>query len=279
LTQQQDHVHAAVERMSALTATTLQKDSTKSKKGSWRENLKLFRFNPNFRFTPGVVNLSPGWFAQAHEVGLQHHRNSDLAMSDRQQRLEDKIVTSKHMQHSEGHSFIKRIRGFNVLTNAILALTHPKLHQAGVKAISMLKNPSTSGKIEMDIHPKVKYWNSAFSGLSVINNRETTRHRDAKGTEEWYDLLFSCGDHSDAYLGVPELGAKLSYDPGTVVLIAGYVFSHKVDEWEGERICLAYYLRNRVHERLRVLGPSWIYHSTYLNHMNGKFVDRQGWAY
>jgi hypothetical protein len=46
------------------------KTKKKKKPKTWRVDPSLFRSPPNPRFHPGAVDLSAGWFAQAHEVSV-----------------------------------------------------------------------------------------------------------------------------------------------------------------------------------------------------------------
>lgn len=70
------------------------------------------------------------------------------------------------------------------------------------------------------------------------------------------DLLVALGKYQEGIMTLPGLGVKLLYNPGTVVGISGRVLQHGV-ECDGERACLAYYMRDKVHERLGVRAPSW----------------------
>ena len=68
-------------------------------------------------------------------------------------------------------------------------------------------------------------------------NRVTLFHRDLGGAPDHFDLLFSSGTHDICSLKVPNLGAKLLYQPGTAVAMTGRVLWHGVMMWEGgERI-------------------------------------------
>ena len=72
------------------------------------------------------------------------------------------------------------------------------------------------------------------------------------------------GHTQSVFLEVQELGLGLSYTPGTGVLIAGKVLRHGVDTWEGgERICLARFIKDSVHDRLGQPRPSWVLHENY----------------
>ena len=79
-----------------------------------------------------------------------------------------------------------------------------------------------------------------------------------------YDFLFSGGTHTECFLEVRELGARLSYLPGTGIAISGKVLRHGVMSWEGgERICHARFIKDAVHDRLGQPRPDWVCHENY----------------
>jgi len=59
-------------------------------------------------------------------------------------------------------------------------------------------------------------------------------------------------------LNLPTVGLQLPYPSGTVVGLCGKILRHGVPECEGERICVAYYMRDKVHERMGVEAAPWI---------------------
>jgi hypothetical protein len=165
-----------------------------------------------------------------------------------------------------------------ILLNAVAALTHRSLYRAGHESITKLKQPESLG-IKVKTHDHVQSWNSAFSGITVISNRITPRHRDTGGSFPWYDLLLSSGTHQDAYLHLNDIRAKLSYLPGTAILVCGKILSHSLPEWRnGERICLAHWMRNEVHHRLGIYYPEWCKFSSYVRLMNKTFTGEQKWT-
>ncbi|KAG6325793.1 hypothetical protein ID866_13296 [Astraeus odoratus] len=53
-----------------------------------------------------------------------------------------------------------------------------------------------------------------------------------------------------------DLEAEFAYFPGTMIFIAGKVSKHEVSKWnKGERIALAFYMKDAVHDRLTVERP------------------------
>jgi hypothetical protein len=146
--------------------------------------------------------------------------------------------------------FLAKSRSLHLSVEALMSITVPELRKRGQEVIEKMK--------EEEAHEHVSLWSSSYSALTTIVNRVTPRHRDHGGAPTHLDTLVSAGRHEGAYLEVPDLGLRLKYDPGTVVIIAGRILSHRVPMWaEGERICFAYYMKDNVHEHYRVGRPGW----------------------
>jgi len=110
-------------------------------------------------------------------------------------------------------------------------------------------------------------WQSVFTGVSIISNRLTPKHRDSKGRPEWYDLLanFFQGGSSPRFL-VSDLGLDLNYSSGTVIGFCGSILEHEVKAWgRGDRVCYAHFMRENVRDRLQATPGTWSTGSTYEN--------------
>ena len=155
-----------------------------------------------------------------------------------------------------------QVQHCEVLCNAITALIAPELYDCGLKAINLIKE----GREMKSTHEHQQLWPSVFSGSQVIVNHVTPPHRDSGGGEMHYDLLVSAGTHKEAELRLPELGLHLKYSPGVVVALCGKVFLHEVQDWlGGERVCVAHYMKDFVHERLGVPRPALPREDDYLS--------------
>ena len=95
-----------------------------------------------------------------------------------------------------------------------------------------------------------------------------------------YDFLVSAGRHTGTLFKLSDVDASLSYKPGTVIAICGKVLRHGVPEWtEGQdRLCIAHFMRDAVHNRLGLPRPNWVTDIPYLGMMDNTFLERQGWA-
>ena len=172
----------------------------------------------------------------------------------------------------EGAAFLKAITPEETLLNAIGMLICPEQYTIGNEAIHKLKTEN----ILMNSHENVQLWPSFFSGIEVISNRKTPLHRDAQASPSVYDFLVSAGTYTQSWLDVPDVHAKIEYKPCTVVAITGKILRHGVASWEGgERICLAHFIRDNIHNRLQLPRPDWVSKEKYTKSMDSKFKIRQ----
>ncbi|KDQ50179.1 hypothetical protein JAAARDRAFT_114171, partial [Jaapia argillacea MUCL 33604] len=80
----------------------------------------------------------------------------------------------------------------------------------------------------------------------------TPIHRDPKCRLGWFDLLATVGLYGYAEMELRGLGLWFRYTPGTAVALSRYIVKHGVSESDGERVCYAYFMRDRVLCRLQV---------------------------
>ena len=71
-------------------------------------------------------------------------------------------------------------------------------------------------------------------------------------------MLVTVGTYNDGVLALPGIGLTFEYLSGAVVALCGKLLRHEVPEVSGNRVCLAYYMRDKVHERLGVAAPGWM---------------------
>jgi hypothetical protein len=165
--------------------------------------------------------------------------------------LTDQLHASKHLPTQDAGRFLQEIGQVECLLNALVAVAAPEMFTLGSRAIEAVK--------KMKLHQNSSYWNTVFLGMAVIVNRETPRHRDSGGGLSHPDLLLSAGEHTGAVLQLPDISTVLEYDPGTAVLVSGLALSHSVPmTWTGHRICLAHFMKDKVHDRLGVPRPPLI---------------------
>ena len=146
----------------------------------------------------------------------------------------------------------------NAILSAILVVIHPKLYDAGWQTTKRLRDTSEIGPQDV-----LSWWVSVFSSVAVISNCSTLPHRDESSRFHWYDILAMLGRYRNCNLELPGLGISLKYGPGMVVGISGKALEHAVPNFEGDRVCYAYFMRNNVHEWVNIPGSNWIYTKYY----------------
>lgn len=151
--------------------------------------------------------------------------------------------------------FMADITATENLCNIMVALIHPDLYRASLESISKIKIDKS---LVARYHENIQLWPSVFSAIQAIVNRRTPSHRDEGGFPTSYDLLLSLGTYSEARMILREIGASFRYTPGSVVFLSGKVLLHECESWSGgERICVAHFIKDNVHERCGVQRPSW----------------------
>ena len=76
-------------------------------------------------------------------------------------------------------------------------------------------------------------------------------------------MLATSGNYGNCNLKLLGIGVSLEYGPGTVVGISGYALQHEVPCFERDRVCIAYFMRNNVHEWARVPASEWMHTKYY----------------
>ena len=141
---------------------------------------------------------------------------------------------------------------------AFLNIANPELYRAGRKVFfEIMKNPGVIAEGDA-VLAVLKYWTSPFSGYGLISNCVTPAHRDNNSQGQWYDFLTTIGPYSGSRLIIDNLGLEFEYESGTMVALLGKLLRHGIKEPEGNRICLAQYMRDNVHHRMGIESPGWM---------------------
>ncbi|KAI6094267.1 hypothetical protein EDD16DRAFT_1481135, partial [Pisolithus croceorrhizus] len=112
-------------------------------------------------------------------------------------------------------------------------------------------------------------WPSIYLAIDVIVNQETPPHLDQVSAPSLLDLVISLGT-CGACIHISEIGTIFDYKPGTMIYLAGKVLTHSVPKWgKGERIALAHYMKDAVHNRFGLPRPPF----TQQKHVLGKFLQ------
>jgi hypothetical protein len=151
-------------------------------------------------------------------------------------------------------SWLEANTRFQSIIGSVLAVTHPGQYNAGLDMIKALKDNPSFLREQEEIAKVLDCWCTAFSGVSVICNGKTPRHRDVQGRHEWYDVLANMGTHPTIRFGLPGLRTTLAYDPRTVVSLCSHILSYTVDSIDcGDRAAFAWFMREDVRAYLDVV--------------------------
>ena len=140
-------------------------------------------------------------------------------------------------------------RQLNAIADLILRITHPDLYYRGQAAREVLAEKVNDAE--------VKNWPTVWNGVSAIINRQTPRHNDGKSWKSWPDILVTVGDYAEADLELQDVGVRLSYYSGTIVVVCGTCITHGVEASDGERLCIAYYMRRTIYEYVGIGFAHW----------------------
>lgn len=84
-------------------------------------------------------------------------------------------------------------------------------------------------------------------GRSIIFNRATPEHLDLRDAIAGWAVLLAFGHFHGGELYVPHLGRVFSFPPGTLVLIRGALFSHRIlPFFGGVRVSMAHFVHESV---------------------------------
>jgi hypothetical protein len=164
------------------------------------------------------------------------------------------------METEKGQSdWLRKSNNLERFLNLTLSLIHPELFQCGLEILQKLRQ--SEGTMEI-----AKQWQSVYTGIAIISNRITPRHRDTNSKPEWFDLLINyAGTDASPNLLINDLGLELQYSSGTVVGLCGMILEHEVPPWgDGDRVCCAHFMRESVRNHLKARDPGWVNQSMYL---------------
>lgn len=136
------------------------------------------------------------------------------------------------------------------LLSALLRVVHPEQYSMAKAAMAELEERD-------DLHDLIQIWASVFNGCQVISNRETPFHRDNNSKAEWYDVLCSISPYENAAIELANVGLRFPYHSGVVFALCGRMLRHGVCKAKGDRVCVAYYMRENVQHRIGSRFAGW----------------------
>ena len=197
---------------------------------------------------------------QAHQVAIHlvHVKNIKLIVL---KRLEDSLYESQSLKKPRIRQWLLDISYIQEFWNSITWTVLPDMAKVGQDALAVSHS-------QVKVKNPVK-WPSIYSAVDIIINQETPPHLDGTAAPSLLDLVVSLGSH-DAVFQILDLGAVLAYPPGTMIFLAGKILEHHVPKWgKGERIALAHYMKDAVHNRSQVERPPFARQKDIL----GQFVE------
>lgn len=223
---------------------------------NWRIGAKYYRSSPCQSIKAGTTSVSPAWFEQGHDVSNLVGECKYIVTEKKTDKYPLKVSKPLVPSDSPARRWLAAMLESSALIGGILSLVQPQLYEAGCNALLHLsQNPDEVDRPDTLLEV-LQLWTAPFHGLSVISNRVTPIHRDSYGGKEWMDILVALGSYREGRLDLPTLGMWFRYDPGTIVALAGRVIAHSA-ECDGDRACIAYYMREKVHKRIGLPTPGW----------------------
>jgi hypothetical protein len=124
----------------------------------------------------------------------------------------------------------------------------------------LIDNPTMIKDGEEDaVLTLLRFWTTPFTGYGLISNGSTPFHRDNNSQGSWFDFLTTVGDYKPgSRLILNNLDLELQYDSGTMVALLGKLVRHGTTTFDGNRICIAQYMRDNVLDRFRIKSPPWM---------------------
>ena len=223
----------------------------KHKGCSWRRN--PIYFSPGDNLSPGITDIASSWFQAGHSVSPHQLNESSLVMPPQGGTARPEVSRSLKNDSRSAGSWLKQNARLQSIMASVLALTHPGQYKAGLDMLKTFKQNPGLLREPAAISRVLDCWFTPFSGVSVICNRETPRHKDVSGRFDWYDVLVTLGTHSEIKFGLPGLRTTLMYSPRTVVALCGRIITHSVESNEdGDRACFAWFMREDVRKYLGI---------------------------
>jgi Oxygenase domain of the 2OGFeDO superfamily len=153
---------------------------------------------------------------------------------------------------------VKATQWTAAIAGGVLSLIHPEQYLLGRLSLLRLAERQEDVRSPEAMLDALRIWSSPCNAMSVMVNRVTPTHRDTQGRDPWMDILLTHGPYTDCRMEFRSLGVRVDYGSGTMVGVCGKVVPHAASECIGERACIAYYMRDRVHERLGVPAGGWM---------------------
>ncbi|KAG1905615.1 uncharacterized protein F5891DRAFT_1182679 [Suillus fuscotomentosus] len=172
----QNDMLAAMMMMSGLLGKSITRGT--SLKDKWCAHESNFQINEHC-LTSGCINLSPGWFLQAHPAP------------------QFQPEVSVTLKSNNGVAYCRAMCRPVALVAAALRVMHSSLYwssltiQLGLGVWADTHQTQTMGT-------QLREWASVFTIVAVMCNWYTPLHRDALSHAQWFDIMTSVGGYTSA---------------------------------------------------------------------------------
>lgn len=168
--------------------------------------------------------------------------------------------------------WLKGIAHGERLINAVTAVVHPSLYGRLVSA-----SIATAKREGWEKHRQMHaLWPTVFGGLSTVTNRASPAHTDRLAPQHGFDCLSTHGVYRGGKLGFPQIKLTVAYNPGGLFFFSGSLLQHECMTWNiryGDRVCYARWMRDTVHEILRVPRCDWAAYNFYTHIIDPSYLE------
>jgi hypothetical protein len=134
--------------------------------------------------------------------------------------------------------------------NAILRYLDPAQHSALAQLRDAVHQKYAFAKALDSIDPCL------MEGQAIMWNRQTLLHIDRTDPVRAWVPLLTLGKFRKGHLWVPRLNLRLSYEPGTFVVLRGHILPHEVEAWEGgQRVSMVWFTHQSVWDEFGMTCP------------------------
>ena len=150
-----------------------------------------------------------------------------------------------------GVAFLQDMKETNALISGIFRMLHPDQCRHGLAFYEDLRRFP-------DIADITRHWASAFTAFQVINNRTSPPHTDRGTSYGALDVLTAIGDFKGGHIHTPNLPVDFAQEPGCVLALATRVIPHGVQPYEGNRISIAWFMKDDVMSWAQLPQTTWM---------------------
>ncbi|KAG2108902.1 uncharacterized protein F5147DRAFT_652499 [Suillus discolor] len=180
-----------------------------SPKEKWHTDESNFQISEQ-GFTSGCINLSPGWFLQAHLAPQFQPKVSATLKSD------------------NGVAYCRVMCRPAALVAAASRVMHSGLYWSSLTTQLGLGVWADTHQTQ-PMGNRLREWASVFTVVAVMCNWYTPLHRDALSRAQWFDIMTSVGGYTLARMKMPNIGIEIAYNSGVMAGTSGRIVRHGVN--------------------------------------------------